>query len=318
MDHLISLLTQFFPDPGILRFVFVIIVATAVFSLAMAVLFLLAGLFDPLQSRLRKLTGEDRRKKPWLANASDALKPLTQYVEPKQSSKDQNQMRAKLIHAGFRQPNAVSMFYALKVIFMAVLLLGVMAATMFLPKLNSVEIGYLIVLAGAVGFMVPNILLGRLIRQRQRRLRHAFPDALDLLVVCTEAGLGLKSAIQRVSDEMVVSHEELANELGIVNAEMRAGVESIDALRNLVERTGLAEIRGLVVMLSQSMRFGTSVAETLRIYAEEFRDKRMQAAEEMAAKLSIKLLFPLALCFLPAFMIVGVGPVVIGVMAVFR
>ncbi|MCY1308184.1 Type II secretion system (T2SS), protein F [compost metagenome] len=149
------------------------------------------------------------------------------------------------------------------------------------------------------------------------RLRAAFPDALDLLVVCVESGLALPQAIERVADEMAVSQVELAEELALVNAEIRAGIPSALALKRLAERTGLEDVQGLVSLLAQSIRFGTSVADTLRIYAEEFRDRRTQAAEERAAKLGTKLLFPLILCLWPSFFLVAIGPAIIGVINAF-
>jgi tight adherence protein C len=167
--------------------------------------------------------------------------------------------------------------------------------------------------AAAFGVIVPNRYLARKVSARQKRLRDGFPDALDLLVVCSEAGLGLGPAIQRVADELVVSHPELADELNQVGVEMRVGVDRSESLHNLVKRNGLDDFRGFVATVSQAMRFGTSIAETLRIYADEFRDKRMQRAEEIAEMLPIKMIFPLALCLLPAFMIVALGPAVIRV-----
>ena len=138
---------------------------------------------------------------------------------------------------------------------------------------------------------------------------------MDLLVVCVEAGLGLAAAIQRVADELAISHPELASELFIVNAEIRAGVERVRALQGLADRTGLDDIRGLVSLLAQSLRFGTSVAETLRVYSDEFRDKRMQRAEEQAAMIGTKLIFPLVLFLFPSFFLVMIGPAILGVLA---
>ncbi len=317
MDRIIILLREYFPDPGMLQVVFLLIVGAAVFSLAMSVLYLLSTLLDPLKSRLRKMTADDSEHKPLLTSATEALKPVTQYVEPSQAS-EQSRLRLKLAHAGFRQSNSVSIFYATKIIGFVTLPVATLVATFFHGELKAVEVGYLIAVSAGVGFMLPNLFLRHLVKRYQKRLRDGFPDALDLLVVCTEAGLGLKAAIQRVAYELVISHEELAKDLELVNVEMRAGLDNVTALKNLVERTGLAEMRGLVVMIGQSMRCGTSIADTLRVYSEDFRDKRMQAAEEQAAKISIKLLFPLALCFLPAFLIAGVGPAVVGAIAAFR
>ena len=154
-------------------------------------------------------------------------------------------------------------------------------------------------IGGILGLMLPNIVLDHLVENRQKRLRDAFPDALDLLVVCVEAGLGLTAAIQRVADELHFSHPELAAEFALVTAEMRAGVDRETALKGLAARTGLDDIRGLVSLLIQTLRFGTSIADTLRVYSEEFRDKRMQRAEEQAAKIGTKLIFPLVFCLFP-------------------
>jgi tight adherence protein C len=153
---------------------------------------------------------------------------------------------------------------------------------------------------------------------RLKKLRNGFPDALDLLVVCVEAGLGLGSAIERVARDLEVSHPELAEELRLVNVEMRAGVERPTALKNLADRSGLADIRGLVGLLVQTIRFGTSIADALRVYSEEFRDKRMQRAEEQAAKIGTKLIFPLVTCMFPSFFIVAVGPAALRMMIVFE
>lgn len=133
--------------------------------------------------------------------------------------------------------------------------------------------------------------------RRQRLLRNALPDAIDLLMVCAEAGLGLNAALLRVAGELNGIHPEFANELAIVNAALRASVDRDQALRNLAQRTGLEDIKGLVTLLAQSVRFGTSIAQALRVYAEEFRGKRMQQAEENAAKLATKLIFPMIFCF---------------------
>jgi tight adherence protein C len=157
----------------------------------------------------------------------------------------------------------------------------------------------------------------RALKKRQTLLRRAFPDALDLLVVCVEAGLGLKSAIARVAEELNVSHPELAAEFSLLTAEIRAGIEATDALDNLAKRNGLDDIRGFAALLSQSMRFGTSVAETLRVYAGEFREKRMQKAEEQAGKLAVKLIFPMVMCIFPSFFVVAIGPGVLAALGAF-
>ena len=152
----------------------------------------------------------------------------------------------------------------------------------------------------------------------QKKLRNGFPDALDLMVVCIESGLGLAQAIQRVAEELSVSHPELSEEMALVNAEMRVGIENTVALRNLGDRTGLDDVRALVSTLVQTLRFGTSVADALRVYAAEFRDKRMQAAEERAAKMGVKMIFPLVFFMFPGFFLIAIGPAVIQLIKAFQ
>jgi tight adherence protein C len=171
---------------------------------------------------------------------------------------------------------------------------------------------------GGLGFLAPSMWLDRRAQARQRQLRIGFPDALDLLVVCVEAGLGLAPALQRVADDLMISYPELGTELALVNAEIRAGVERTQALKNLAERTGLEDIRGLVALLVQTMRFGTGIADALRVYSEEFRDKRMQAAEEVAAKMGTKMIFPLVACLFPSFFLIAIGPAALAMMTVFK
>ena len=191
-------------------------------------------------------------------------------------------------------------------------------APRWMPELTNMQLIYGLLVGAAIGLFGSNFVLEKLVEKRIKSLRNGFPDALDLLVVCVESGLGLSAAIQRVSDEVTVSHPDLAMELALVSAETRAGMDRAKALRNLADRTGLDDIRGLVSMLVQAMRFGTSIADTLRVYSEEFRDRRMQKAEEEAAKIGTKLLFPLVFCLFPSFFLVAIGPAIIRFVDVFR
>lgn len=220
-------------------------------------------------------------------------------------------MSRLLTYAGYRSAHALPVFYGAKALLIVALPLGVLLAAPFFPRITTGKLLFYALAAAVGGSLLPSLWLDRRVLRRQRALRVAFPDALDLLVVCVEAGLGLAPAIQRVADEITVSHSELGAELALVNAEMRAGVERTAALRNLAERTGLSDIRGLVTLMVQTMRFGTSVADALRVYSEEFRDKRMQAAEEQAAKIGTKMIFPLVFCLFPSFFLVAIGPAVI-------
>jgi tight adherence protein C len=169
--------------------------------------------------------------------------------------------------------------------------------------------------AFSVGMIAPSYFLDKRVVRQQAYLRKALPDAIDLLVVCTEAGLGLNAALIRTALALADFHPALAEELLLVNSEIRAGVDRNQALLNLAQRTGLDDIKSLVAVLGNSLRFGASVAHTLRIYSEEFRDKRMQKADEEAAKLSTKMIFPLAFCFMPGFFIVALGPTIVHIFA---
>jgi tight adherence protein C len=231
---------------------------------------------------------------------------------------EQSRIRVRLTHAGYRSPNAITIFFAAKLFLGVATPMLVLTLAPFYPEFTTMQVAAAALAGALLGLFAPNAFLNRQVEKRQRNLYNGFPDALDMLVVCVEAGLGLNAAIQRVAEELTVSHPELAGELGLVNAEIRAGVDRIEALRNLAARTGLDDIRGLVALLAQSVRFGTSVADTLRVYSEEFRDKRMQRAEELAAKIGTKLIFPMVLCLFPSFFLVAIGPAIVGVLEVFK
>jgi len=163
----------------------------------------------------------------------------------------------------------------------------------------------------ALGYLLPSMALGRLAKRRQHRIRLSLPDALDLLVVSVEAGLGLDQAIQRVGDELAFAHPELSGEMRMINLELRAGKGRSEALRNLAERTGVDDLSSLAAMLIQTDKFGTSVARSLRVHSETLRTKRRQRAEEAAAKTGVKMVFPLVFCIFPAIWVVTIGPAAI-------
>ena len=163
-------------------------------------------------------------------------------------------------------------------------------------------------MAAVAGFILPDIWLGRRIKARQQILRLALPDALDLLVICMEAGLGLDQALLYVGQELRIAHPELCEEFDMVNAEMHVGKTRMDALRSLATRTGVEDLQALVATLVQTDRFGTSVAQSLRIHSDDLRTKRRQRAEEMAAKTTVKMVFPLVFFIFPALFVVILGP----------
>ena len=173
---------------------------------------------------------------------------------------------------------------------------------------------FILLLAGLLGFMLPEMWLLWRIKHRQNRLRLALPDGLDLLVICVEVGLGLDQSLLRVAQELRIVHPELSEELQMVNLEMRVGKTRLDALRELARRTGLEELKSLVAMLIQTERFGTSIAQSLRIYSDDLRTRRRQRAEEMSAKTTVKMVPALVLFIFPALMVVILGPAVIALM----
>jgi tight adherence protein C len=165
-----------------------------------------------------------------------------------------------------------------------------------------------------LGYMLPEMWLFWKIKKRQRKLRLALPDALDLLVVCVEVGLGLDQSLLRVAQELRIVHPELSEELQMVNLEMRVGKTRLDALRELARRTGLDELKSLVAMLIQTERFGTSIAQSLRVFSDELRTRRRQQAEEMSAKTTVKMVPPLVFFIFPALLVVILGPAIIALM----
>ena len=314
MEAFFDLLNSYSNDEVVLRRILVGLSAATIFILGLGLTFVVMNLTDPLRRRMG-LGGETQQVKDrLLIRVSTALGPVASYILPREEL-ERNKMMRQLVRAGFRSPQALQVFYAIKSLMIVALPMAVLMGSRFLPEIETRSALTYAMFAAGVGMLVPNYVLHNLVERRIKSLRHAFPDALDLLVVCVESGLGLGASIQRVADELDVSHPELAFELSTVNAEIRAGTPRENALRNLADRTGLPDIRGLVGLLVQTMRFGTSVADALRVYSEEFRDKRMQRAEEQAAKMGTKLIFPLIFCMFPCFFIVAIGPAVLRIMA---
>jgi tight adherence protein C len=222
------------------------------------------------------------------------------------SPQEASMVRRTLIAAGFRSDRAIAVYYGVKIL-MAVA--GLVAAGFVWAHIQNPMLRLLVWPAlGVGGFFLPNLGMDLLVSRRQERIRFALPDALDLMVVCMEAGLGLDQAINSVSKELLVTHKDLSEELGLVTLEMRAGKRRVEALKNLAARTGESELSKLVATMVQADRFGTSVAESLRGHSDFMRVKRRQAAEERAAKVGVKLTFPIFFFIMPAIMLVAAGP----------
>ena len=271
-------------------------------------------LLDPIRRRLGALREENREVVAAGAKKAGVTDRLFSLLEPKEEA-DRDKRRIRLSQAGYRSQGAVGTLIAVKLVTILILVAGALAAKFGQPQwhISGAILGLMIAFAILMGWLLPEGWLDRVTENRKATLMEGLPDALDLLVACTEAGLSLNAALERVVEQLPSSYPILARELGMVNAEMRAGVERTAALKNLAERTGLEEIRGLVSLITHSARLGTGIAGTLRIYATEFRDRRMQRAEEIAATVSTKMIFPLVLCMFPSFFVVAVGPAVLGV-----
>jgi tight adherence protein C len=238
----------------------------------------------------------------------EALKRLGN-VAPRSTS-EMGKLQKRLVAAGYRSHEALVVFFGLR--------LGVALGAFALFSLPIIVTPnfYMALLACLLGYVIPSMLLARMAKRRQHRMRLALADVLDLLVVSVEAGLGLDQALQRVGQELAFAHPDLCDELRLINLELRAGKARADALHNLAERTGVDDIASLVAMLVQTDKFGTSVAQSLRVHSETVRTKRRQRAEEAAAKTGVKMVFPLVFCIFPAIWVITIGPAAIKFMQV--
>jgi tight adherence protein C len=258
-----------------------------------------------MDRRLAEVVGSRDREEeqPKFTAIKDAIKKVGSKVPV--SPSEVGKVRLRLIQAGFRGAEALPIFVGLR---MGVALLAfVLLATPLIVRPNvSVGLG-----GSLLGYMLPGIALARMAKRRQHKIQLGLADALDLMVVSVEAGLGLDQAMLRVGDELAFAHPDLSDELRLVNIELRAGKARTDALRNLADRTGLDDLVSLTTMLVQTDKFGTSVAQSLRVYCETLRTKRRQRAEEAAAKTGVKMVFPLVFCIFPAIWVVAIGPAAI-------
>ena len=283
---------------------------TAVFVLGFVVVWLLLSARSPVSARLMAVTteapaasqaGADARTPAFsLDQIVNALGPLRRYV----GFTENPEIVQRLSMAGYRKASHADAFLLMR------MLLPVAAAVIgaFTVKSNTI---FVVVILAVVGFLLPDLWLTRAISQRKERIRLAVPDALDLLVICLEAGLGLDQALLRVGQEMRITHRELSEEFLFVNLEQRAGKARIEAWRNMAQRSGVESMRAFVHMLAQTERFGTPISKSLGSFAEALRIRRRQQAEEMAAKTTIKLVPPLVMFIFPSLFIVLLAPAVL-------
>lgn len=243
---------------------------------------------------------------------SASLTKLGEQIKNRKKAAELSSIRLKMLQAGYRKHNAPYLFFGFKTLLASALpVASLFAKILFLKALPSVHFVFILGGSALIGFMIPDLWLLVKTNARKEKLLEGFPDALDLLVVCVEAGMGLDAAINRVGDEMSLKNRTLSEEFRILGLELRAGMSRSDALRNLAKRTGLDDVSSLVTLLIQTDRFGTSVAQALRVHASSMRTRRFQKAEEIAAKLPVKLVFPLILFIFPSLFVVIAGPAVI-------
>jgi tight adherence protein C len=246
------------------------------------------------------------------ASLSDSLDPKLQRLSklvPK-SPKDMSRMHRQLARAGYPRIEAV-VYYSIAE-FVCPVLFGLPVLIFF-----GLSNWLYALLAAGLGFLAPRFYIGRKTKLRMKAIRHGLPDALDLLTVCVEAGSGLDQAIVKTSEELAIVHPALSDELSMVVTEIRAGKPRLEAFKNFASRTGVDDVRMLVAMLTQTDKFGTSIAQALRTHADTSRTKRRQEAEERAAKIGVKLVFPLALCLFPSLYVVCFGPVAVRIYRAF-
>ena len=279
-----------------------------VFALALLVLRLFAG--TAVQGRLQALgdagaAGDRGRhaRRRWLAHAVSLTRPLARLSLPDEGW-ERSPIRSRFVHAGWRSQAAPALFYAAK----TALFVGLPLLAYFLLRHGGHNMLLWLVAAAALGYYLPNVWLSHCLKQRQREVFETFPDALDLMTVCVEAGLAMDAALARVAQEIGLKSAVLAEELQLVTLELRAGSAKDKALRNLALRTGVEDVDALVTLLIQAERFGTSIAASLRVQSDQLRTKRRQRAEETAARIALKLLFPLIFFIFPSLMVVLMGP----------
>ena len=297
-----------------------VLIFVAVGTLTWAVV----GLFmpRPVASRLRQTVNQplftaEPKHNAWKATIAQALAPASKLSLPSEGWED-SPLRQRFMHAGLRGDTAPVVFFAAKTILaMAPPLVYILVAGVSAAPLTVNTTLFWMLLCAAIGYYLPNIVLSRLINYRQREIVEAFPDAIDLMTIMVEAGLGLDAAVARIGEEIAPKSPILAEEFQLVSLELRAGASREYSLRNLALRTGVEDINLFVAMLLQSDRFGTSMADSLRVHSESLRVKRRLKAEEAAAKVALKMLFPLTFCIFPSIMIVLMGPAVISIYRAF-
>ncbi len=296
----------------------------------LAIVLLFAGLFQYFRQKAKERdllekvrAGGDNRdvlnkgKSSFKTPISNFLSLLGKHLVPEDSA-DYTRTRSKFLRAGLRKANVVAIFWGIKLLLtFSFPVCFLLAGITFLKPIDANTNLFICLLLAFSGFYLPDIWLLMRTSRRKNKILEGLPDALDLMVVCVETGMGLDATINRVAEEIGLGHKILSDELKLMNLEIRAGKSREDALRDLATRTGLEDMNSLVTLLIQTDRFGTSVAQALRVYSDSVRTKRYQRAEEIAAKLPIKLILPLILLIFPSLFVVILGPAAVRVYRMF-
>ncbi|MCA1245527.1 type II secretion system F family protein [Massilia sp. MS-15] len=298
------------------QLIFLLIVLCVVSGLAWLALVLFAPL--ALRARLGRFPGAAEPVPPepssgWVERVASAAQPLTKLSVPEEGW-EKSGLRTRFMHAGWRSASAPALYFASKTAL--ALLLPAMAAPISMLSgagLKGEQFMALLLVVAALGYYLPNLVLAHVAQRRRREIFETIPDALDLLTVCVEAGLSVERAMVKVAAEIHLKSVVLAQELQLVLIEIRAGFSREKALRNLALRSGVEDVDSLVAMLIQSERFGTSVGDALRVHSDTLRHKRRMLAEERAARIGLKLMFPLIFCIFPMLLTVLLGPAMIQV-----
>ena len=295
-----------------------------VFIAAFAVILLLMNFFsiDPTRRRVSELSGNESLNG---STDSEMMSTLVRVVDPisklslPSDGWEKSPLQRKFINAGWRNPDAPKIYFALKTIltFGIPLVLYLIFATLIDPE-KRISLLLILLVGSAIGYYLPNMLLNNAVKKRQREIFETFPDSLDLLTICMEAGLSFDQALGKVANEISIKSKTLSEELGLVMMEMRSGFSRERALRNLAMRTGVEDVDSLATMVIQSERFGTSIGDSLRVQSDNLRTKRRLKAEEAAAKIALKLLFPLIFFLFPMLFIVIMGPAVLQIYKTFQ
>lgn len=303
-----------------------IVLLAGAFSVAFCAILAVLVAMRPgaLQRRLGQIDRETPNLAPqttehdWLRTAERLAKPLAKVSIPKEGWED-SALRTRFMHAGWRSPEAIAIYFGVKTVLLigVPLLLFVLLVGRFDDSQRLVFLSILFV-GAVIGFYTPNVVLALKVKYRQREIFESFPDSLDLIMVCVEAGLGLDSAILRVVEEMRSARPVMAQEYELLTLELRAGLSREKALRNFAARTGVEDVSLLVAMLIQADRFGTSIAASLRVHSDMLRTKRQMLAEERAAKVGTKILFPLIFCIFPSIYVVLLGSALIRIVDALR